>query len=218
MILIIFFVVFVWAFVMLILTYHNTTDKSPSTSDLRGYSVEEKALIDEGLRKLNLVAEADGERLRNEENRRQQDHNRRCPMCSNSAVVNKIANVNGKGEVHGSFSLGCGSVYGSSSVNTDEVNHCNNCGNQWKKYKPKYKYRHKYIEKAMVDIINNIYVETEGKYSFANGVLERYKDIPAESIYIAKQNVYKDIYISAQDNLTLDVLKTKYNSVKNKIK
>ena len=66
--------------------------------------------------------------------RARNDADNKCPHCGNtneSDIVNKIARTHGK--VGGDFALGFGSVYG--STDTDDVRHCNVCGNQWKKAK-----------------------------------------------------------------------------------
>ena len=67
-------------------------------------------------------------------------HNNTCPNCGakKGEIVNKIRQVQGGGSVDGSFSsglfYGSGSVHGSMKIDTFGVNHCNSCGNEWKKY------------------------------------------------------------------------------------
>ncbi len=65
------------------------------------------------------------EKSRNEVNER----NSSCPLCHRKKIVDKIADVSGS--VSGSFSLGFGSVSG--KTGTSGVNHCSDCGHQWKK-------------------------------------------------------------------------------------
>jgi hypothetical protein len=73
---------------------------------------------------------------RNRENQKLSDRakreNNKCPNCGNNdkkMIVNKISRVQGKGEVSGTLF----GIYGSSETDTNDVNHCNECGNQWKK-------------------------------------------------------------------------------------
>jgi hypothetical protein len=74
------------------------------------------------------------------ENEWEERHNNTCPNCSakKGEIVNKIRQVQGGGSVDGSFSsglfYGSGSVHGSMKIDTFGVNHCNSCGNEWKKY------------------------------------------------------------------------------------
>jgi hypothetical protein len=67
-------------------------------------------------------------------------HDEVCPNCHGGKenIVNKIAQVQGSGSVGGTFHLGYGSISGSVSIDSTEVNHCNKCGNQWKKFKMVY--------------------------------------------------------------------------------
>lgn len=61
--------------------------------------------------------------------------NENCPKCKAGieGIVDKIRRV--KGEVDGGFFLGFGSVSG--ETDTGSVNHCNNCGHEWKKEETK---------------------------------------------------------------------------------
>ena len=66
-------------------------------------------------------------------------HNGECPLCKSKNVVNKIHRT--QGELNGSYSsyqsgglfghtLSYGNIKG--SIDTNEVKHCNDCGNEWK--------------------------------------------------------------------------------------
>lgn len=61
--------------------------------------------------------------------------NENCPKCTagREGIVDKIRRV--KGEVDGDFFVGFGSVRG--GTDTGSVNHCNHCGNEWKKQETK---------------------------------------------------------------------------------
>lgn len=172
-------------------------------------SKKEAILIAEGCDKLVAMAKEKSQKHYNEESNRQRENNGKCPNCRDSSIVNKIARVEGSGYVSGSFALGFGSVYGSSSIDTNEVNHCNKCGNQWKKHNTNYKWTDDIIAEWFNDL-NTIY---EGKYTFADKTLEVLKDIPAESIWKEGKRVADKCYYSTRENLSLSFLRTKFKSV-----
>lgn len=65
--------------------------------------------------------------------------NNTCPKCKSKNVNDRIQRLQGEfsGSISGSRSLFSGSLYGHSSgkIDTNEVNKCNDCGHEWKKYK-----------------------------------------------------------------------------------
>lgn len=93
----------------------------------------ESKLIMDGCNMLRKMADEESFRNNEEDRKRQNDMDTVCQKCKGKEIVNKISRVEGSGYVDGSFMLGCGSIYGSSTTDTNEVNHCNKCGNQWKK-------------------------------------------------------------------------------------
>lgn len=132
-----------------------------------------------------------------------------CPKCKNKEIVNKITRVEGDGYVSGSFRFGSGSIYGSSKIDTNEVNHCNKCGNQWKKYNVSYKWD----EDIIVDWLNDLNYVYEGEYNFGNKTLELLKDIPSESIWTEGNRVASKCWSSTRENISLSFLRTKFKSI-----
>lgn len=65
-----------------------------------------------------------------------------CPKCNSKNVNDRIQRLQGSfsGSVSGSSSFFGGSMSGhsSGSIDTNEVNKCNDCGHEWKKYKMSY--------------------------------------------------------------------------------
>ena len=57
-----------------------------------------------------------------------------CPKCKSNTVVDKITRLQWEGNISWSFFLGSWSIYWRSSMETNEVNNCNNCWHQRKKY------------------------------------------------------------------------------------
>ena len=147
------------------------------------------------------------------ESKYQEKNDGKCPNCGATKIVNKIARTQGSGSVSGSFSLGFGSVYGSSSSDTNEVNHCNGCGNQWKKYKPNYKWSNDIYKEWMKNIIDynegNVWNWVEKTMK----LLEE-NDPYAETMYKILNEISYDLYRS--DDLTLSRLRKLYKSVYDK--
>ena len=57
-----------------------------------------------------------------------------CPKCrSKNKIVDKITHVQGKGSAGGNLF----GISGSVLIDTEAVNHCNDCGHEWKKFKIK---------------------------------------------------------------------------------
>ena len=74
------------------------------------------------------------------ENEYEERHNNICPNCGakKGEIVNKIREVSGSGSGHVSGNLFGISGSSSMSIGTGGVNHCNKCGNEWKKYNKTY--------------------------------------------------------------------------------
>ena len=145
------------------------------------------------------------------ESRWKSDHDGKCPLCGNTKVVNKISRVQGHGDVYGSFSLGFGSVSGSMDIDTNDVNHCSSCGNQWKKYKISYKSN----SKMLAHYLDSIETHIEGKYTFCEAVFNKLKEFKAETIFelIHSNHVYQsDLNYSTRD-LELKTLRKHFKSV-----
>ena len=70
----------------------------------------------------------------------QKTHDGQCPKCQAHIehIVDKIRHVQGTGKVDGSIKIFNGYILGNVTIDTNEVNHCNKCGNEWKKSKTKY--------------------------------------------------------------------------------
>lgn len=172
-------------------------------------SAKEARLIAEGCDKLIAMAEEKASKNYADESNIKKEKNETCPNCGDKNIVNKIARVEGSGYVSGSLAYGFGSIYGSSKTDTNEVNHCNKCGNQWKKYDIKYKL----ADDIIADWLNDLNTVYEGKYTFADKTVELLKDIPAESIWEEGIRVADKCYYSTRENLSLSFLRTKFKSV-----
>jgi len=170
----------------------------------------QKALIVEEKIKYNEIIDA----IRTDDNSNSREItnrlNGRCPNCGETTkIVNKIQQTHGSGSVSGSFSLGFGSVYGSSSLDTDPVNHCNGCGNQWKKYRSNHK-SSKDVSRSMLRSVESI---LEGNdYRFQLSDYEKLKHFHAETIEVVNEDLGGH-WLTGQREFTLKELRTMFKSV-----
>ena len=172
---------------------------------------EHKRLIDLHVEMLKNHADSQERDYSRKHWNRQEDHDGTCPHCGAKEIVNKITRVQGKGSVGGSFSLGFGSVYGSSSSDTNEVNHCNSCGNQWKKYSYKVKWSSDFYSEWFNAIDS---VRKGDEWEHYKKHIKRLKKLGvcAEAIHKMKKNAH-DMYSSAEENVTLGYLRKVFPSV-----
>jgi hypothetical protein len=75
-----------------------------------------------------------------EQKENQRAHDEICPRCRamQDKIVDRIRSVEGEGKVDGDFYLGFGSVKGRMKIETEAVNYCKTCKNEWKKFNVKY--------------------------------------------------------------------------------
>jgi len=113
---------------------------------------EEKifAKVKEEYKILKARADAKYSESYNNARQRQNDHDNICPKCKSTNVNDRIQRLQGEfsGSISGSRSLFSGSLYGHSSgkIDTNEVNKCNDCGNEWKKYEMHHSYPSEILE------------------------------------------------------------------------
>lgn len=172
----------------------------------------ERAILDKEEKEIKKMASEKSASDYSDERKRTNEANNKCPKCSSQSVVNKIAHVQGSGEVRGSFNYYGGSVYGSSSTVTNEVNHCNGCGNQWKKRKASYES----TSEVLADWIEKINYKIEGKYDFGDEVYVMLKDYKAETILRIAYKLYHEeerLSSSDVDWISLNNLRNNFKSV-----
>lgn len=172
-------------------------------------SEEEKAAIQNGRTKLIEMASDVSSKHYKDEWQKKKDRDGICPKCKNEEVVDKISRVQGSGSVHGSLFLGTGSIYGESEIDTNEVNHCNKCGNQWKKYKTEWMS----TDDVIADWMNELAIVLKGENKYAERTVVLLKDVPAESIWEEGKRVADECWYSTRESLTLSFLRTKFKSV-----
>lgn len=150
-----------------------------------------------------------------EQRENQKTHDGICPKCRarQEYIVDKIRQVHGDGNVSGSFSLGFGSVSGRMSVDTDEVNHCNKCGNEWKKFKTKYISKTEIVRVALNYLAAIIENPEEKKWDWKVEAIQVFDGCSAEAIRVLVEKNSYNIYSSTKEQLTLTTLRRYYKSV-----
>ncbi len=139
------------------------------------------------------------------------DINGKCPNCGCENVVHKFANVSGNGYVSGEMFIGTGYVSGSSEVITKKVNHCNDCGNQWKLYNGQTFSSHKIIADDLFQITS--YIKDPNRWSFQQGIYLRYSKYSAETIYELVKRCEHWSFHTVTKTLTLRILRKHFKSV-----
>lgn len=121
--------------------------------------------------------------------------NNTCPKCNSNMVVDKITRLQWEGNVSWSLFLWSWSIYWSSSMDTNEVNNCNSCWHQRKKYRLtrnsksdvirmlmryidrcRYEWGEKYMTIDNVQAMKNMWIYKETLYDL-NNEYNNWKDI-----------------------------------------
>jgi Mor family transcriptional regulator len=141
-------------------------------------------------------------------------HDNRCPKCRERDVVDKIRNTVGNGKAGGNFYLGFGTIAGRMEIKTEAVNHCNECGHEWEKFKSKY------ISKTQIVRVALNYLgdyladpEKQKRMSWKIEAIKVFNDRNAEAIHelVKKHKVY--IKPTPKQTLKLRKLRKHYPSV-----
>ena len=146
------------------------------------------------------------------ENKEQKDsknyHNHNCPKChaKEKDIVDKISDVQGKVNVTNLHAFGFKKINSLTTVDTHEVNHCNKCGNEWKKFKSKPVTKAQILKLALnylTEILNNPNEKEKDWKMEAIGV---FNDCHAETIYKLSRH-------TSAETLKLRKLKKHYKSI-----
>ena len=171
-------------------------------------NAHKKALIKVDYENLETYATSLADKHNAEQRKYQESHDCKCPHCGGTDIVNKITRVQGEGYVSGDLF----GISGRSSTDTNEANHCSNCGNQWKKYNRTYKGDSYFIK----EMLNDISTHLEGKYDYADREVKKYQEqgFYAETLYKAlkKSSYSSDLYLRTK-NMSLNSLRKIFKSV-----
>ena len=141
-------------------------------------------------------------------------HDGQCPVCkSKSNIIDRIADVHSKSRVGGTIRAGFGSVNGMIIIETEAINHCKCCENEWKKFKTKFITPTDILRVALNylnDILSNPEEEEKG---WKKDAVEVFNGCCAEAIYHAV--IENEDYLKAETvkKLTLRQLRKYYLSI-----
>jgi len=139
-------------------------------------------------------------------------HNTTCPSCRKSSnVVDKIRNVQGVANIVKEF-------WGTDEINfkilTQEVNHCNDCGHEWKKFKTRYVTGTEIVRVAFRYLVANFNAENSiHPDSMRYQVLMVFNDMHAETIYKLYKGHVKFLKSDVKSKINLSVLRKHYTSI-----
>lgn len=152
----------------------------------------QKGLIAVDIDRINNRCEEIAQEERNDQREFQVRRDGICPnphCMSEKDIVDKIADVTGKGNVDGSFALGFGSVSGKMSMGTGAVNHCNKCGNEWVKAKTRTISRTNITRVALKYLSEVIHDPEQKKFTWKMEAIQSFDDCCAEAIrFLYKRN------------------------------
>ena len=149
-----------------------------------------------------------------EQKENQLAHDTRCPKCRERDVVDKIRDTLGEGKVDGNFYFGFGGVAGRMKVETDAVNHCNECGHEWKKFKTKYISKTEIVRVALNylgDYLND--PEKQKRMSWKMDAIKVFDNMSAEAIYNLTKKHWLYMRPTPRQTLKLRKLRKYYPSV-----
>jgi len=176
-------------------------------------SPEQIKLIDADVAIVNERCKKISDDYYQSEERLQKFNDEKCPNCgaTRSDIVNKIREVHGSGEGHVSGNLF--GVYGSSSmsIGTAGVNHCNKCGNEWKKYKKDFKSTREVVEKGLRYVARLIQDPVE--YKWAHSYVSIFDGCYVETILRFKEEHQYGMYSDDDETLCFSELKDYFKSV-----
>jgi len=149
-----------------------------------------------------------GNTERKEQDENERSRNERCPKCRamKDKIVDRIANVEGKGNVDGNLF----GVHGRMSIETKAVNHCTVCTHQWEKFKTK-----TITDYSLMIVILNYLgqlvrdPENQSRFSWKVEAIEIFEGCHAEAVLMVQNKYHR----SVRHPLSLKQLRTKYKSI-----
>jgi len=146
----------------------------------------------------------------------QELHDTRCPNCkatkkeNPNTIVDRITNVNGTGRISG----GILDITGYITIETHAVNHCNNCGHEWHKFKTK-SISETNVLRVCLDYLGAIInsPEKEKRFDWKLDAIKVFDDCSAETIYLFCKKEKKYLCSSTRNELKLSKLRRYYRSV-----
>jgi DNA-directed RNA polymerase subunit RPC12/RpoP len=138
----------------------------------------------------------------------------RCPRCRERDVVDKIRNVEGSGKINGDFYLGFGNVSGRMKIETEAVNHCNECGHEWLKFKTKYISKTEIVRVALNYLGDYLKDPVkQQRMCWKMKAIEVFKDRSAEAIHVLTKKHWGYMRPTPRQTLKPRILRKYYPSI-----
>jgi hypothetical protein len=152
------------------------------------------------------------------ENREQKEakqfHDNTCPNCkSKKNIVNKISYIQTTTKTVAAIKFGFGTIETVNNFNTTEVNHCNECGNEWIKFKVKIATSDKILNVIFNYLSQILKNPQEREHEWKMEAISIFNNCYAESIYNLRIKQKNYLYEKTNDCLTLNRLRKYYKSV-----
>lgn len=166
--------------------------------------------VENVLKKCSVIANKERDEMR--ENKEM--HDDVCPNCrtkkDKNNIVNKISQVRGSGNVSSGIFF---TVTGSVSINTYPVNHCNNCGNEWEKFKTK-SISETDVLRVCLNYLGAILKNSdEKKREWKMDAIKVFDDCYAETIHKLCRKEKRYLHATTSSELKLFKLKRYYRSI-----
>jgi hypothetical protein len=144
-------------------------------------------------------------------------HNNNCPICKNknnvnTHIVNKISDIDGRINTTIINTFGFKKQNTTTTITTNEVNHCNVCGNEWKKFKSKTVTKTQILKLALKYLAESIKNPEELENDWKLTAISVFNGCHAETIYKLSRHDKSDLFKS---QLTLRKLRKQYKSIFN---
>lgn len=155
-------------------------------------TVNEKAIVSAEYKSIGMKIHAYNDKTRSQRRELAALNNDKCPHCKSTNVNNRISRIQGslKGSSYGNYSLFGGSISGniSGSLDTNEVNKCNDCQNEWKVMCP-----HQYTYLTDYEVIQTLARNTQRLQNIINGDVKWNPDDLDETCASKEEKIQKEI-------------------------
>lgn len=178
-----------------------------------GLFTSSNEIIIDDIKMINGRAELIVQAENDEQKEAQINHDNICPHCKKSgSVINRFALVHGTTDTDVIIThSGPHNMVNNMTIKTDAVNHCNNCGNEWEKYKIVSINRTLVIKMALIYLIEIMNDWSNIKIKHKYETLEIFEDCYYESIMM----LYKSHKRGINKRLPKSKLKKYFRTLKN---